>query len=172
MGSIEKLSRPLDRPISKHSTSHKTDLFLNACVIMIRFIGAKVVGEKLQLGEKPVLLDITSELSYQKQHPKSAINIPVERLKDPKISHSFISNAAQEIIIFAENFETEPAWEAAELLHRQGFDNLFIYEGGKAKWVEDGLSFQAVHYPPRPPESPDSRKDKSPKDRVGKDSAA
>lgn len=143
-------------------------LDLNAYQLcMIRFIRNKTISEKLNIGEKPVLLDITSERSYQKLHPRSAINIPIERLKDPKVSRSFIGNRAKEVVIFAENYETEPAWEAAELLHSQGYDNLYIYEGGKAKWVEDGLSFQAVHYPPPPPEPPELGKNK-----VGKDSAA
>lgn len=136
-------------------------LFLNALRHnMIRFIGVKAISEKLNSGEKPVLLDITPELSYQKLHPRSAVNIPVDRLKDPKTSASYVDNRAKEIVIFSENYETEPAWEAAELLHSQGYNNLYIYEGGKAKWVEDGLSFQAVHYPPPPQEPP------------GKDSAA
>lgn len=134
---------------------------------MIRFISNKVISEKLNVGEKPILLDITSELSYQRLHPRSAINIPVERLKDPKTSRGYIGSAGKEIIIFAEDYETEPAWEAAELLHSQGFNNLFIYEGGKAKWVEDGLSFQAVHYPPKAPEPPELRRQSA-----GKDSAA
>jgi rhodanese-related sulfurtransferase len=115
---------------------------------MIRFIGMKAISEKLSLGEKPLLLDITSEASYQKTHPRTAINIPVERLKDPKVSTAYLTNPGKEIIIFAEDYETEPAWEAAELLHSRGYNNLYIYEGGKAKWVEDGQSFEAVHYPP------------------------
>jgi rhodanese-related sulfurtransferase len=131
---------------------------------MIRFIGMKAVSEKLHLGEKPVLLDITSEASYQKLHPQSAVNIPVDRLKDPKVSSSYISNPGKEIVIFAENHETEPAWEAAELLHAQGYNNLYIYEGGKSKWVEDGLSFQAVHYPPPAPEPAELQRDKTRKD--------
>lgn len=125
---------------------------------MIRFISNKIISEKLNVGEKPILLDITSEDSYQKSHPRSAINIPVEQLKDPKIGKTYFDSPGREIIIFAENYETEPAWEAAELLHAQGFNNLFIYEGGKAKWVEDGLSFQAVHYPPSAPEPPELRR--------------
>jgi rhodanese-related sulfurtransferase len=121
---------------------------------MIRFISARAISDKLQLGEKPVLLDVTPEISYQKLHPRSAINIPIERLRDPRSSRTYITNPAKEIVIFAESHETEPAWEAAELLHAQGYNNLYIYEGGKAKWVEDGLSFQSVHYPPPPQEPP------------------
>jgi len=135
---------------------------------MIRFINVKTISEKLNIGEKPVLLDVTSELSYQKLHPRSAINIPVERLKDPITSRSYVTNPAKEIVIFSEDHETEPAWEAAELLHAQGFNNLYIYEGGKAKWVEDGLSFQAVHYPPEAGKEAGKEPDKQP----GKSSAA
>jgi rhodanese-related sulfurtransferase len=131
---------------------------------MIRFIGVRAVSEKLHLGEQPVLLDITPEDSYEKLHPRSAINIPVNHLKDPKVSDSYISSKGKEIIIFAENHETEPAWEAAELLHSQGYNNLYIYEGGKSKWVEDGLSFQAVHYPPAPPEPVELKRKKARKD--------
>jgi rhodanese-related sulfurtransferase len=134
---------------------------------MIRFIGVRAISEKLNIGEKPVLLDITPEPSYQKLHPRSAINIPVERLKDTQVARSYITNSAREIVIFAENHETESAWEAAELLHEQGFNNLYIYEGGKAKWVEDGLSFQAVHYPPPAPQPRELNPRGS-----GKDSAA
>lgn len=119
---------------------------------MIRFIGARQIQEKLQLGEKPLLLDVSSEQSYEKTHPRAAINIPLEHLGDRNRIRSYFPTPAKEIVIFSETYETEPAWEAAELLHQQGYDNLFIYEGGKEKWVEDGLSFQALHYPPPAPE--------------------
>lgn len=116
---------------------------------MIRFIGARSVEEKLALGEKPVLLDITAESSYVKFHPRSAVHIPLHQLTQAQVVRSHLPNAAREIVIFSEDYETEPAWEAAELLIKYGYNNIYIYEGGKSKWLEDGLPFQAVHYPPQ-----------------------
>lgn len=101
--------------------------------------------------EHPVLLDITPRESYEAGHPAFALSLPPERLADKAAVQNYLVNPAREVILIGEDDAREGALQVARQLRQDGFLNLYILRGGKKRWKEEGLPFDAFHYPPQAP---------------------
>jgi rhodanese-related sulfurtransferase len=98
----------------------------------------------LRDGGELSVLDVREELIFSQNHILHARSTPLSRL-ELRIAQ-LVPRRATRIVLVDDGDEL--AHEAAGILSRNGYTNLFVLDGGNAGWVEAGLLlFSGVHVP-------------------------
>jgi len=74
------------------------------------------------------LIEVLNEEKYNKEHIKGAINIPLNRIATES-KDKFEKD--DEIVVYCSDEDCTASPTAAKKLDKQGFRNVFDYEGGK-----------------------------------------
>jgi len=82
------------------------------------------------------LIEVLSNESYEKEHIKGAVNIPLEEI-GRKAKARF--NKDEPIAVYCSNFDCGASPAAAKKLIEMGFENVYDYQGGKQDWKDAGL---------------------------------
>ncbi|MFW5982765.1 MAG: FAD-dependent oxidoreductase [Candidatus Brocadiia bacterium] len=90
------------------------------------------VMERLQAGEKMVLLDVRSPSEYRRSHIQGSVHIPLSALKG-RIAEL---DREKETVVFSR--VSLGAYEASRILTDRGFENVKVMEGGYFMWPHDG----------------------------------
>lgn len=105
----------------------------------VHFISKETLTKWLGEKEKPVVIDVLSPESYRNAHIRGAINISYEHLKSE--ADKLDKNAR--IVVYCANYQCHASTQAAQLLGKLGFKNVYDYKGGIKEWQEAGLSVGA-----------------------------
>ena len=98
----------------------------------------------LRDGGELSVLDVREELIFSQNHILHARSIPLSRL-ELRIAR-LVPRRATRIVLVDDGDEL--AHEAARILSRNAYTNLFVLDGGNAGWVAAGfLLFSGVHVP-------------------------
>jgi len=103
---------------------------------------AKWMGEK----KKPVIIDVLSRQSYKKAHIKGAINIPLKQLKKEAAK----LDKSAKVVVYCANYQCHASTQAAHLLGKLGFKNVYDYKGGIKEWKQAKLAIESEPKKPRP----------------------
>ena len=91
--------------------------------------------------EEPVILDVRDISSFTKGHLPSAINIPIVDL--PQGNAKLEQHKDRHILLVCA--QGMQSGQAAQLLHKQGFQKLSILKGGMQNWLAEGMPMVKGH---------------------------
>ena len=85
----------------------------------------------------PILLEALGEAYYQKAHLPGAIALPLDRLE--AIARERLSDKTAALVVYCASSTCRNSDVAAKVLRDRGYQNVRVYVGGKADWMENGL---------------------------------
>ena len=94
------------------------------------------VHEKMQMGIPMHLIDVRAVNEYSTEHAEGAKLLPLTDLTVNTLQNKFGSAAGIEEPLYLICTAGFRAQQAAEKLHEQGLDNLFIVNGGTDEWIK------------------------------------
>ena len=108
---------------------------------MIKIISKQELLEKIESGEKFLLLDVRDTPDYKKGHIKGALNILISQIENRIKS---IAETNDLIITYSKDINCPASGIAAEKLVKLGFTNVIRYKGGWKEWKESKLPVESV----------------------------
>lgn len=97
--------------------------------------------ELMNSGKAFKLIDVLSRGSYEKEHIKGAISIPLEEL-DKKASS--LLNKKDMIVVYCASFDCTASTRAAQNLVSLDFKNVMDYKGGLKDYKEANLILEGA----------------------------
>ena len=85
---------------------------------------------------KVAVLNVLSRKTFDNAHIVGSINIPLNNLRT-KARQLFDKN--QELVVYCASVDCHASRQAAQILNRMGFKNVFAYEGGMRDWYTKKL---------------------------------
>jgi rhodanese-related sulfurtransferase len=106
---------------------------------MKRLIGREELVSMINSGESFKLVDVLSEESYQKEHIKGAISLPLADIdkKAPKLLKK-----KETIVVYCASFECKASTMAADKLVAMGYKDVLDYKGGLKDYKEANLPIE------------------------------
>jgi rhodanese-related sulfurtransferase len=103
---------------------------------MIKKINREELMGMISSGEKFKLIDVLSRESFENEHIKGAISMPLEEIgrMAGKLFHK-----KDKIVVYCASFECQASTQAAEKLISFGFKNVMDYKGGLKDYKEAHL---------------------------------
>ena len=80
------------------------------------------------------LVDVLDHASFTEEHIPHSLNIP----KGSELEFGRRFDHSKEIIIYCDSATCPASIAVAETLERQGFNNVYRYEGGMKEWKKEG----------------------------------
>src|SRR4051812_35393195 len=110
---------------------------------MIRDITRKQIDIKTAQGERVVLVEAVPFADYESRHIAGAIQMTAGNVR--VLASEYIPNCGSEIVIYGlESGSSEP-FEVAKQLQQLGYQNLYLYRGGKRQWLNEGYFEESTH---------------------------
>lgn len=104
---------------------------------MLRTINRDELRSKLQAAPgRVILVDVRDRQDFETEHIRGAISIPITELY-MRVRREF--GKGQEIIVYCGSFECPLSKKAAELIGKNGYENVLVYEGGLKDWKVAGF---------------------------------
>jgi phage shock protein E len=100
----------------------------------VRYVTADELNAKVTNGADIIILDVRSEDSYAIKHIKGAINIPYTEFE----GRTGELDSSKEIIVYCSSFDCGLSANAASMLTKSGFKNVFALKGGIESWQTEG----------------------------------
>lgn len=85
----------------------------------------------------PVLLEALGDAYYQKAHLPGAIALPLERLD--AVVRERLRDKTRALVVYCASSTCRNSDVAAKALADRGYQNVRVYVGGKADWMQSGL---------------------------------
>jgi rhodanese-related sulfurtransferase len=108
--------------------------------VTVREITCDELREKIESGDRFVLVDALPPMSYAHSHLPGAINLPPPRV-DASVARRLPDRDA-EIVVYCANPECEDSVETANKLVALGYTNVRHFPGGKNEWRERRLPLE------------------------------
>jgi rhodanese-related sulfurtransferase len=96
--------------------------------------------QKIESGDRFVLIDALSPISFAGSHLPGAINMPPERVDEQ--AERRIPDLDTDIVVYCSSSTCESSIEVANRLIELGYRNVFHYAEGKRDWAEAGLPLE------------------------------
>jgi rhodanese-related sulfurtransferase len=103
----------------------------------VQSIRRQEIEEKLERGEKLVLVEALPPMYYEDMHLPGAINLPLDRLEE--LAYSLLPDRSAEIVTYCSNRACPNSEIAAVKLRLLGYTSVKEYREGKQDWFEAGL---------------------------------
>jgi rhodanese-related sulfurtransferase len=103
-------------------------------------IDRESLREKLERGDRFVLVDALAPISYAASHLPGAVNIPPERVAE--LAPARIPDPELEVVVYCSSETCDSSVVVAERLLALGYRNVRHYAGGKSDWTEAGLPLE------------------------------
>lgn len=100
---------------------------------MIVKITRQELMDMISKGEKFKLVDVLSKESFEKEHIKGAISIPVDEIEKKA---SKLLKKAEKIVVYCASFDCQASTHAAQRLSAMGYKNVLDYKGGLKDYKE------------------------------------
>jgi rhodanese-related sulfurtransferase len=111
---------------------------------LIGFVSPAELMAMQRDGDELAVLDVREELVFSQNHLLHARCVPLSRF-ELKVSQLVPRRATRIVLV---DDDGHLSHQAADILSRSGYSNLFILAGGNAAWAEAGfLLFSGVHVP-------------------------
>ena len=85
----------------------------------------------------PVLLEALDEAYYQKAHLPGAIALPLGQLE--AVMKQRLVDKSAPLVVYCASSTCKNSDVAARALIAHGYEDVRVYSGGKADWVDSGL---------------------------------
>lgn len=93
--------------------------------------------EALASGRPPVILEALDETYYEKAHLPGALVLPLSRLKE--VARTRLGDKQAALVVYCASSTCSNSHLAAKALGDLGYEDVRVYAGGKADWIEAGL---------------------------------
>jgi len=108
---------------------------------MVKQIARDELMEMIESGPKFKLVDVLPRGSYEKEHIKGAISIPLNEIEQ-KAAKALKKNDV--IIVYCASFDCQASTRAAEKLLELGYKDVLDYKGGLKDYKEAHLPLQGI----------------------------
>ena len=98
-------------------------------------ITAIELEEQLRTDKDLLVINIADEEEFDKNNIKQSINIPYDALDD--MTNKIEKNRT--IVLHSTDQNCPKAKKAFQMLHKQKFKNLVLFEGGTNAWLKEGF---------------------------------
>ena len=105
----------------------------------VHYISKETLTKWMGKKKKPLIIDVLSPRSYKKGHIKGAINIPLKQLKKEAAK----LDKSAKVVVYCANYQCHASTQAAKLLGKLGFKNVYDYKGGIKEWNEAKLAIES-----------------------------
>lgn len=105
----------------------KTDIVIDG----VSFISIDTLKKWMKEDKPPLIIDVLSEESYNKNHVDTAINIPFAKLKEKAAE----LDKERRTVVYCANYKCHASTAAAKVLTGLGFTDVHDYKGGINEWV-------------------------------------
>jgi rhodanese-related sulfurtransferase len=109
-------------------------------------ITAEELLQKLDRGDRLVLIDALAPMVYAHSHLPGAINMPPNRVEPIRCAKR-MPDRTTEIVVYCANRECDDSVVTAERLRELGYSNVRHYSGGKDEWKKLGLPLERAGKP-------------------------
>ena len=106
----------------------------------IRSISTEKVHQKLAKKDDFVLLDVLTADHFNKAHLPNSMNACVFEVIFIEKVKKIVPDKRKEIILYGAGIKSMDAITATKKLIREGYQNVFIMEGGLKEWISSGLN--------------------------------
>ena len=113
-------------------------------------VSADELLQKIDSGDRFVLVDALAPMVYAHSHLPGAINLPAD-VDSARVARR-IPDRATEIIVYCSSPECDDSVATATRLREMGYVNVWHYAGGKNEWRDAGLPLERAGKPyvPKP----------------------
>ncbi|HTZ11476.1 MAG TPA: rhodanese-like domain-containing protein [Candidatus Margulisiibacteriota bacterium] len=91
----------------------------------------------MKSGEAFKLVDVLSKESYEKEHIKGAISLPLAEIEEKRVAA--LMGKDDKVVVYCASFECQASTKAAEKLMSLGYRNVLDYKGGLKDYKEANL---------------------------------
>ena len=105
----------------------------------LKFIPLDTLLEMQANNEKFKLVEVLSKEKYGEGHIPTAINIPLDDLKQKAKDNL---KKTDKIVVYCASYSCHASTKAAELLLKMGYKNTVDFKGSKKAWVDAGLELE------------------------------
>lgn len=101
---------------------------------MVQIINTEELKEKMDKGEKFILLDVRDTPDYEEEHIIGAVHLLISEMNEQKVDSMFDKDNL--IITYSEDINCPAKKIAAEKLIDYGFENVIAYDESWRAWKE------------------------------------
>jgi rhodanese-related sulfurtransferase len=107
---------------------------------MVRSISRDEIKARLDRKDGVIILEALPEKYYRHSHLPGALNMPHDAVD--ALAPVLAPDKSAEIVVYCANAACKNSGIAAEALVSLGYSNVFVYEAGKADWIEAGYAVE------------------------------
>jgi len=96
----------------------------------VHFVSKETLKKWTDAKRPPLIIDVLSAQSYQKVRIKGAVNIPLQQLRKQAAK----LDKKRKIVVYCAGYQCSASTQAAKMLGRLGFQNVYDYKGGIKEW--------------------------------------
>ena len=108
---------------------------------MTQTIDRETLRAKLDSRHKPTLVEALPAPYYEQAHLPGALNIPHDAVD--RLAAALLPDQSAEIVVYCASATCRNSDYAAQRLTALGYRNVRTYVGGKADWIDAGLSVES-----------------------------
>jgi len=105
----------------------------------IMFIAIEQLLEMIENNDNFKMVEVLREDSFKDGHIPSAINIPVDKIKDRAKAYLKKSDT---IVVYCASYTCHASTNAAKILLSRGYNKVFDFKGSKKTWVDSGFELE------------------------------
>ncbi len=107
---------------------------------MWKLINCGTLKGKIDKYEDLILVNVLSPESYKNEHIPGSINIPLE---DMEKKAEELLKKDKEIVVYCGNLKCTMSSQAAEILTKLGYKDVYDFEGGLQFWKDFGFPLES-----------------------------
>ncbi len=107
---------------------------------MLKIITCGALKGMIDKNEDFILIDVLSSENYEKEHIPGSINIPLE---DIKMKSKKLLKKDKTIVVYCGSFQCTMSSQAAEILTKLGYKDVYEFEGGLQFWKDFGFQLES-----------------------------
>jgi rhodanese-related sulfurtransferase len=110
---------------------------------MWKLITSGTLKGMIDKNEDFILVDVLSSESYKGEHIPGSINIPLE---DIEKKAKTLLEKDKEIVVYCGNLKCTMSSQAAEILTKLGYKNVYDFDGGLQFWKDFGFPLESFKH--------------------------
>jgi 3-mercaptopyruvate sulfurtransferase SseA len=112
---------------------------------MVKKIMASELDQILWDSNSKIVFEISDGETHARCHIPSALQLNLCQIYSDIVEK--IPNKNQKVVFYAETFSDPNPMRAARPLEVLGYENVYVYPGGKSEWRDLGYQIESDHYP-------------------------
>lgn len=107
---------------------------------MVQTITRQELRTKLAAPKGPIMIDALPDKDFRQGHLPKAVNMPHDQVET--LAPKMLTDKKADIVVYSAGADCEKSRIAADRLKQLGYENVWVYQGGKKDWKEGGMQFE------------------------------